>query len=348
MNIKEIIQEIKRINPIHFFDFGTKIKTSAKGYLISSPLRKDEKPSLSFFLTKKNEWLFKDLATGETFDLIDFIRRYYGISFIEAIEKITGKNIKIQVKSFKYTENSHSISDNKTSVIYKDKVKTERLKKYLKKRKIFKIPPFLKEINFKVRSRDGTYKTYYGIGIQNNQKSYEVRTIYFKTVIGKKSIFYHDNNNDITFIGEGMFDIFSIYQLCPDFNFVSFNSVVNINENNLKKIKHLIENKTVIIGFDNDQAGKEANKKLIVLLKKMNFNFKKLILLTDNYSQIGLNIFSFKIYPSNKDIKDINELFMKNEITLLKKTLEKITQKKIDFFLTLSNQSSIHNYKFPS
>lgn len=55
---------------------------------IHSPFRKDKNPSLGFFIGRKGEIVFKDLATGETGDCLDFVQKLFNLSYFEALSKI--------------------------------------------------------------------------------------------------------------------------------------------------------------------------------------------------------------------------------------------------------------------
>lgn len=68
---------------ISIFDAASKfgVALKGKGKLYCSPFRKDEHPSFSIFGDGK---LFKDLATGETGNVISFTTKLKGISNKEA------------------------------------------------------------------------------------------------------------------------------------------------------------------------------------------------------------------------------------------------------------------------
>lgn len=68
---------------ISIFDAASKfgVALKGKGKLYCSPFRKDEHPSFSIFGNGK---LFKDLATGETGNVISFTAKLKGISNKEA------------------------------------------------------------------------------------------------------------------------------------------------------------------------------------------------------------------------------------------------------------------------
>lgn len=57
------------------------------GTLIKSPLRKDRTPSFSFYVNNNGNINYKDFGTGERGNVFQFIKRKYGISYIDAVKK---------------------------------------------------------------------------------------------------------------------------------------------------------------------------------------------------------------------------------------------------------------------
>jgi hypothetical protein len=60
---------------------------------INSPLRKDDKPSFSFYYYK-GYLRFKDFGTGQTGNLIEFLKLYFNLSYSQVIEKLYNTFIK--------------------------------------------------------------------------------------------------------------------------------------------------------------------------------------------------------------------------------------------------------------
>lgn len=65
----------------YFGDFKPK-----KSY--SSPLRTDNSPSLSFYINSKGQPRAKDIAFGNVYSPIDFLRELHGLTFNQALDKI--------------------------------------------------------------------------------------------------------------------------------------------------------------------------------------------------------------------------------------------------------------------
>ena len=76
---------------ISIFDAASKfgVALKGKGKLYCSPFRKDEHPSFSIFGNGK---LFKDLATGETGNVISFTAKLKGISNKEAYKLLLSES----------------------------------------------------------------------------------------------------------------------------------------------------------------------------------------------------------------------------------------------------------------
>ncbi|MFA5183163.1 MAG: CHC2 zinc finger domain-containing protein [Syntrophales bacterium] len=56
--------------------------------MFSSPLREENNPSFSVSYYK-GRWTWKDWGSGESGDVIKFVKLYYGIGFLEAVKKLT-------------------------------------------------------------------------------------------------------------------------------------------------------------------------------------------------------------------------------------------------------------------
>lgn len=74
---------------------------------ISSPFRKDSNPSFGIIKGSKGEFIFKDLATGESGDCIDFVQKLFMLSYFEALSKIATDFKVTKLESFFYKDMSH-------------------------------------------------------------------------------------------------------------------------------------------------------------------------------------------------------------------------------------------------
>jgi DNA primase len=68
---------------------------------ISSPFREDKTPSFGFFITREGNIMFKDFSTGESGDVVKFVKQFYNLTYHKALEQIwkdvvakTNKNLK--------------------------------------------------------------------------------------------------------------------------------------------------------------------------------------------------------------------------------------------------------------
>lgn len=57
--------------------------------LISSPLRKDDKPSFSIYLTDENHVRYKDFGNGDSGSLLDLLCKYWNCTFNQALDKLS-------------------------------------------------------------------------------------------------------------------------------------------------------------------------------------------------------------------------------------------------------------------
>ena len=84
------------------------------GKAISSPFREDRNPSFVFFKgTSDNKLMWHDFATGESGDVVRFIKQLYDITYNKALKKIhddiLSKKISFSTKGIKITEDLKSV-----------------------------------------------------------------------------------------------------------------------------------------------------------------------------------------------------------------------------------------------
>ena len=75
------------IDEYHIYSYyiGKPVKVNGP---ISSPFRKDLNPSWSLFRSKQNDIMYKDFATGDTGNVVKFVRTMFSLSYHKALEKI--------------------------------------------------------------------------------------------------------------------------------------------------------------------------------------------------------------------------------------------------------------------
>ena len=125
------------------------------------------------------------------------------------------------------------------------------------------IPDWLKQINYTVIKGDKTYRNK-ALGVQNSAGGYAIRNSNIKINIGRSahSLFAPDAKKEPIFTVEGLFDGLTVAEKMKDkdYNLIILNSTENLNN---KVIEVLSGYKFIIIGFDNDAAGINAENKII-------------------------------------------------------------------------------------
>lgn len=103
-----------------------------------------------------------------------------------------------------------------------------------------------------------------------------------------------NNSDDVIYVTEGIIDSLSLEVIDPNIKTISINGVGNINS-----LVYVVKNSdfkgTIIIAFDNDNAGIGASQKL-----------------KEELTKINVNSFSTTLIPNFDDCKDINEALIKN------------------------------------
>jgi 5S rRNA maturation endonuclease (ribonuclease M5) len=283
------------------------------GYLLmSSPIREgDEHPSFAVFWgDKRNCWIYCDYGTGWTGSSIDLWQVVRNVDYITAIQEMRetfGINLleqekdveKLKRKVRERIEKQRREQKEKRSklrpkegalskVAYrilevKERITNPKLLSYLKKRKIQRIPSWLKEIRYKHLSSG---REYYGLAVQNFSGAWNVRSALEK---GKYVIYENPeqkqtfswikrgNDNKKAVIVEGMFDALSLEQIAKrnSYDIIILNGVGNYKE--LIKSEVLKNYEEVILALDNDKAGKEIKKALLEYLEDEGKTVKELV-----------------------------------------------------------------------
>ncbi len=158
---RKLVEESLTDSDIFIHYFG-KFKI---GVTYTSPLRQDNNPSFSPYITKSQRVKFKDFATGEIFSGIEFVQALYKLSYNEALTKIC--------QDFSLSQDrintSKIIKENKTKIIES------------KKSKIIQIIP--KNFSFE----DLVFFNSFGINKMSTLRDYNIYSIE-KAWINKKSI----------------------------------------------------------------------------------------------------------------------------------------------------------------
>lgn len=215
--------------------------------------------------TRTNEWY--DHSSGDGGDIIKACQKFENKKFVEAI-KILGNNSDILVSKSRI----QSIDPiNKIDAIH-DNITHPALISYLNERGLNPkcMQGFTKQIHW---SRDE--KKYFGIGLENMNGGFAVRSSVFKGNINEtgasfKTIGYSPTSVKIF---EGLMDIGSYRILQPEESYVAviLNSTANLTNRVVNKIKDYantlsLEEKSIPyihLYLDNDEGGHLASKKLL-------------------------------------------------------------------------------------
>jgi 5S rRNA maturation endonuclease (ribonuclease M5) len=293
---------ISIIDEYHIYShyIGKQVKLNSP---ISSPFRKDNNPSWSLFISKRNEIMYKDFATGETGNVIKFVQTMFSLTYHKALEKIWN-DIIVGGKIKERTPRIETIQKEPSKVIgIKRKNFTKRDDDYWEVRynidrstlKKFNVCPI--ECFFV----NGIMKPYiytsdcpmYAYRIFNKFKIYRPfasnKLDKWRTNCGMYDIQGWEqlpDKGDLVIITKSLKDVMVLYKL-------GYNAIAPQSENSIVP-KKVIDNlktrfKEIIIFFDNDSTGLEMADKLAY-----KYDLK--------YIYIPLSL--YEIYQA-KDISDI-------------------------------------------
>lgn len=107
-----------------------------------SPLRAEKKPSASIFRSDSGVYLFKDFATGETLNCVDYIIKKENLNFKNAIKKIA-MDLKLNLKRDQQVKKNVSLELSSSQLTYfNDYCPQERIGQYLEKYHIFNVSKY--------------------------------------------------------------------------------------------------------------------------------------------------------------------------------------------------------------
>lgn len=229
----------------------TPSKTNVFDVWYFSPLHEEKTPSFKVN-TKINRWYDHGLQKGG--NVIDFIAIKFNYSIPEVLKFL--KNYSDEsIFSFQKQKNiasNFSETETKVNIIKVTEIQHFALKQYLENRKIYyyENEPNLKEVHYEINE-----KKYFGIGFQNRNNGFEIRSKYSKICIGKKDIslinVVKGDKNKLR-IFEGFFDYLSLRQLEKNLSdYLILNSIALIN-----RCDEILSNyEEIDLYFDNDAAG---------------------------------------------------------------------------------------------
>jgi hypothetical protein len=215
---------------------------------------------------RSNEWY--DHSNGVGGDIIKACQIFENKSFVEAIKSLSN-NTDILIDKSRNTDTYNNTY--KIDAIY-DTITHPALTSYLNERglNVKSLQGFAKQIHW---SKDE--KKYFGIGLENMNGSFAVRSSVFKGNINGTGASFNtvgDNPTSIK-IFEGLIDFGSYRTLKPHESYITviLNSTANLTSKVVNKIKdyandlYVVDKKASLIHLylDNDEGGHIASKKLL-------------------------------------------------------------------------------------
>ncbi len=229
---------------------------------------RDENTASISIQKRGGKWLWKDFGSGKGGSWIDLVMSALNLNYVDAIKFLNNiGNAEVNDERRKGKENFFLGRQEKKSSEIKatdvTKVADLELINYLRSRRVSFIPDWLKQIDYKVIKDNKTYLNF-AVGIKNSAGGYAVRNTKIKMNIGRSaySLFAPDAKKEPIFTVEGLFDGLTVAEKMKDkdYNLIILNSTENLNN---KVIEVLSGYKFIIIGFDNDPAGINAENEII-------------------------------------------------------------------------------------
>lgn len=88
--LDDILNKVSEVDILNHY-----LGISTLPILINSPFRQDKNPSVSIFINRNNNIIFKDFGTHKSYNLWSFLEEYWNCTYDEVIERITNDFNKI-------------------------------------------------------------------------------------------------------------------------------------------------------------------------------------------------------------------------------------------------------------
>jgi len=224
----------------------------------SAVWRGEKRPSVSIQQNDLGEWLWHDFGTDEGGSWIDLVMVIYGWDYVTAVRFLREKYLEgSEVQVPRVIPKSQKVSTVK--ILEVKEVTHPALLKYLRKRRIERIPEWLKELHWEVKG-----KRYFGVGVRTVGGSYAVRNPFGKWNLRssreeKHSYSLIEKGRSVLALFEGLFDALTWEQLgIEETDILILNSTANV-----KRVQEVIgKYRTLILGLDNDDAGNLARRRI--------------------------------------------------------------------------------------
>jgi len=227
--------------------------------------RGDKRPSISIQQNDLGEWLWHDFGSGKGGSWIDLLMELYDWDYLTAVRFLRERYLEGELLSFPERPNP-TPAGRSFKLVKESSVSHPALVKYLRDRKIEKIPEWLRELHYEIGG-----KRYFGVGIKTARGGWAVRNPLGKWTLGKSSYSLIKRGSSTLAVFEGLFDALSWEQLEP----VRADLLILNSTANLKGALPVIESySTVITAFDNDEAGELARKEVERRVKALRLCFR--------------------------------------------------------------------------
>ena len=229
-------------------------RTREKEAWFLSPLRSETQASLKVSL-KLNRWY--DFGIGEGGNVIDLVCKISNCSVSEALQFLSDE---LPVYLFRGPVTDTLERDSGNTIVKVKPISRSYLKKYVRSRGIpLQVArKYCKEVWYECHG-----KTYYAIGLQNNENGWELRNLYFKTSSSPKSYTWLQNEKNHLVVCEGIFDLLSIAELYPEE--LNNSDIIVLNSLSfLAQITPIFKSyKSIDLYLDNDPSGRKNTTELL-------------------------------------------------------------------------------------
>jgi len=220
--------------------------------------RGEKRPSVSIQQNRFGEWLWHDFGTDEGGSWIDLVMVLYDWDYVTAVRFLRERYLEsLEVQVPRVVPKSQRVSTVK--ILEVKEVTHPALLKYFRKRRIERIPEWLRELHWEVRG-----KRYFGVGVRTVRGSYAVRNPFGKwSIRSSKDERYSysliEKGKSVLAVFEGLFDALTWEQL----EFEGTDILILNSTANAKRVQEVIgKYRTLILGLDNDDAGILARRKI--------------------------------------------------------------------------------------
>lgn len=238
-------------------------RVRGKQVFYKSPFRDETKASFNINIDD-NYWF--DFGLGVGGNIIDLAMRMCRCSFSEALKHLE-KYSQHSLASIPIKFDKPALTENIIQITKVIPLQNINLIAYITQERGISIQVcqnYLKEVYYTNKGKSG----YYGIGWQNNQQAWEIRSKYFKGIAGKKDLsILKLSPIPILYIFEGMMDFLSVLIL-NQCKYLEGTVLILNSTALLKRAIQFIQQKewrAIYTYLDNDESGNNATQTLLEL-----------------------------------------------------------------------------------